>query len=199
MVGKLNLGIILLVVLLCHGSAAQTKEEEKHAEAKKTTRLTLSSASAEPGQPVLVTIYVTPAEGIAVGGVKLEITYGSANLKFERLEPGITAEIAEVDLTSDIKTGKNDEGVETSTLTIKTKASNSEPLSQGILGGLFAYVTFKISESAGPAVIPLHTVAEVVELGSNKPLANLQTADASVEVFAPGTQPPAVSCFFFTH
>ncbi len=199
MVWKLCLWNVMFLGLLGSVSAAQTKEQEKQdAEAKKFTRIKLGDTSAVPGQPALVPIYLTPAEGVEVGSVKMEITFVSANMKFEKLERGIAAEMADIDLTGDIKAGKNDKGVETSTVIIQTKPSNSEPRTRGISAGLLGYMTLKVSESGRPAVITLHTVAEVRDLGSNKPMTNVRTGDAILEVFAPGTQ-PAVSCFFFSH
>ena len=190
---------VIIFSLLYSMSAAQTIEQAKQdAEAKKSTRIKLGDTSAVPGQPALVPIYLTPAEGVEVGDVKVEITFVSANMKFEKLERGIAAEMADIELTGDVKVGKNDKGVETSTVIIQTKPSNSEPRTRGISAGLLAYLTLKVSESGRPAVITLHTAAEVRELGSNKPLTNVRTGDAIMEVFAPGTQ-PAVSCFFFSH
>ena len=140
---------------------------------------------------------MTPAEGTKVGRLKLEVTFVSANMKFEKVERGLAAEMGNVELKSEMKQGKNDKGVETTTVTLQTSFS-SEPPEDGIPGGVLAYITLQVSDQARPAVIALHTVAEVGELGTNKPLKNLRIAESNVQVFAPGTQ-PAISCFFFSH
>jgi hypothetical protein len=198
---KLCFGSVLLVGLFSRVAAAQfedTEDEKPDPEAKKFTRVMLRNTDATPGQSIVVPIYFTPAEGVAVGHLKITVTFVSVNMKFLKMERGIAAEISDIELKTSVKEGKNDRGVETSTLTIVTANSSSEPPKEGIHDGLFAYMTLKLSDTARPAVIKLNTVAEAKELGTNNPVKNLQTAEAQVEVFAPGTQ-PAVSCFFFSH
>ena len=198
---KLCIGSVLLLGLFSRLAAAQiegTEDEKPDPEAQKFTRVMLKNADATPGQPVVVPIYFTPAEGVAVGHLKIAITFVSVNMKFLKMERGIAAEISDIELKSDVKVSKNDKGVETSTLMIETANSSSEPPKEGIHDGLLAYMTLKLSDTARPAVIKLNIVAEAKELGSNKPVKNLQTSEAQVEVFAPGTM-PAVSWFFFSH
>lgn len=198
---KLCFWSVLLLGLFSRVAAAQLEdsdEEKPDPEARKFTRVFLKNADTTPGQSLVVPIYLTPAEGVQIGQLKISITFVSVNMKFLKLERGIAAEISDIDLKSEVKLGKNDKGVETSTLTIQTESSSAEPRKEGIHEGLLAYMTLKLSDSARPAVIKLNTTAEAKELGSNKPVKNLQTAEAQVEVFAPGTQ-PAVSCFFFSH
>ena len=200
-VWKLCLWNVLILAVFCHIAAAQlrdTEEDKPDPEARKFTRVVVGSVNAVPGQAVIVPIYFTPAEGVQVGRLKIEITFVSVNMKFNKLERGIAAEIGNVDLTSDLKPGKNDKGVETSTFKIQTSYSSSELPKEGIHEGLLAYMTLQVGETARPAVIALRTIAEAGELKSNKPLNNVKTPDAQLEVFAPGTQ-PAVSCFFFSH
>lgn len=200
MVWKLSLWNVLLLALFCHVAVAQLQDEEDKPDpqAKKFTRVALGNVNAVPGQAVVIPIYFTPAEGVKVGSLKIEITFVSVNMKYQKLERGIAAEIGNVDLKSEVKPGKNEKGVETSTLKIQTSQSSSEPSQQGIHEGLLAYMTLQVSETARPAVITLRVAAEAGDLKTNKPLKNVQTPDAQVEVFAPGTQ-PAVSCFFFSH
>ena len=199
---KLCLYSVLLAGLFCRIAAARIQsadeDEKPDPEARKFTRVMLRNTDATPGAAIVVPIYFTPAEGVAVGYLKIQITFVSVNMKFQKLERGIAAEISDVDLKSEVKLGKNDKGVETTTLTIQTVNSAAEAPKDGIHEGLLAYMTLKLSDTARPAVIKLNTVAEAKEAGSNKPLKDLRTAEAQVEVFAPGTQ-PAVSCFFFSH
>src|SRR6266446_8459857 len=107
----LGIGTGVLVVLLCQVSAAQESsgkaQEKERIDPKTTTRVTLGSTSGTPGTSVVVPIYLMPAEGVDIGLLKLEVNFVSANLKFDKLEGGIAAEMGNVDLSSDLKTSKN--------------------------------------------------------------------------------------------
>ncbi len=163
---------------------------------KTTTRVALGSASGTPDTSVVVPIYFTPAQGVEVGRVKVDIVFVSANMKFGKLERGIAAETGNVELKTDLKAQKNDKGIETSTLTVEGSAPGSAK--SGIPAGLLAYVTMKISENGRPAKIALRTAAEATHLDNGQPVKNVRSFDGQVEVFAPGTM-PMVNCFFFSH
>lgn len=193
--GKLFLWSLVCAGLLCQAAAAQEEsgkaQEKEPIDTKTTTRITLGSSSGTPGTSVVVPIYFTPAEGVEAGHLKVEVTFVSANLKFDKVERGIAAEMGDVDLKDELKTAKNDQGVETSTLQVEASAKKAIP------AGLLGYITMKINESGRPANITLRASAEGSDLNS-KPITKLRAFDAQVEVLAPGTQ-PAVACFFFSH
>ena len=199
---KLCFRTATLMGLLCHVAAAQQSsgkpEAKEQIDPKTTTRITLGSSSGTPGMSVVVPIYFTPAEGVTVGRLKLEVNFVSANLKFNKLERGIAAEMGNVDLTSDLKLGKNEKGLETSDLTVQAGFPSSESPQKGIPPGLLGYLTLKINDTGRPATITLRAKVEGAEAGSNKPLTKVRAFDAQVEVLAPGTL-PAIACFFFTH
>ena len=176
----------------------EAQKEEGEGNPKTNARVILGSISGAPGTTVVVPIYYTPIEGIEVGRLKLEVTFVSTNLKIEKLDRGIAAEFGDVNLSSEVKLGKNEKGVETSTLTLVASLSSSEPPKRGLPNGLLAYLNLTINEKGRPAIITLKSSAEATELGSNKPAQNLRTVDATVEILAEGTE-PAVACFFFTH
>lgn len=193
--GNICLWGLLCAGLLCQVLAAQEESgkapEKEPIDTKTTTRVTLGSSSGTPGTSVVVPIYFTPAEGVEVGGLKVEVVFVSANLKFDKVERGIAAEMGDVDLKDELKIGKNDKGVETSTLVVQASAKKAIP------AGLLGYITMKINETGRPANINLRASAEGKDLAS-KPVTKLRAFDAQVEVLAPGTQ-PAVACFFFSH
>jgi hypothetical protein len=192
----------LWVVIMCAAFAASGFTAQKEAakgqgkeeiDPKTTTRITLGSSSGTPGTSVVVPIYFTPAEGVQANHVNLEVNFVSANVKLDKVERGIAAEMGDVDLKNDLKTAKNDKGVETSTLHIEAQAPDKKPIPAGLLG----YITLKISETGRPANITMRANAEASDLAS-KPISKVRGLDAQVEVLAPGTQ-PAVACFFFSH
>lgn len=194
--------LVSLVSVLCQAAAAQedpAKSQGKEPiDAKTTTRVALGDNSGTPGTSVPIPIYFIAAEGVEVGRLQLDVNFVSVNMKFDKLDPGIAAEMGNVNLTSDVKLGKNDKGVETSTVTVQVSLPSAQPPKKGIPSGLLGYITLRISVTGRPAKISLHGSAEGAELGSGKPLKNVRTTDAEVEVLAPG-QLPAVACFFFSH
>src|SRR5581483_9625681 len=107
--GKIFLWITL-AGLLCHSAAAQQDKakaaEKEEIDPKTTTRVTLGSSSGTPGTSVVVPIYFTPAESVQVGRLSVEVNFVSANLKFDKLERGIAAEMGDVELKSETKTAK---------------------------------------------------------------------------------------------
>jgi hypothetical protein len=175
---------------------ASAPPQEKPIDPQTTTRLTLGSTSGTPGTSTVVPVYFTPAGNAAAGRLRFEVTFVSRNLKFTKLDAGIAAELGNIELQTDLRESKNEEGLETSTLAVVATAPASEP--KGIPAGLLGYLTFQILESARPAVISLRASAEAAQSGSGTPLADVRAFGAQVEVMAPGEQ-PAVACFFFSH
>ena len=191
---------MMVMVLVCQAAAQEQSGEAEKApiDPKTTTRVTLGSSSGTPGTSLVVPIYFTPAQELQVGRLKLEVNFVSTNLKFTKLDAGIAAELGNVDLSTDLQMGENENGVETTTLTVTASFLSEEPPEKGIPAGLLGYITMRIEEEGRPASITLRTAAEGSLLGSNEPLEDLRSFDAKVDVLAPGTQ-PIVACFFFTH
>lgn len=163
---------------------------------KKTTRLTLGSTSGTPGTSVVVPIYFTPAEEEPVGQVKLDVNFVSKNLKYAKLDLGAAAEIGELEIVTESKDGKNDQGLETTTLSLRAavRGGTGKPVPSGLIG----YLTLNILETAVPANISLRAAAEAVKAGNAGPAGDVRAFGAQVEVLAPGTE-GTVACFFFTH
>lgn len=67
--GFLLVGVLGSASLLSAASAQQQTAEtgQESSDSKKTTRVTLGSASATPGTSVVIPIYFTPGEGMRVG------------------------------------------------------------------------------------------------------------------------------------
>lgn len=193
--------LMLLMVLASYATA--TQRDSKNASGKESppvnpmiTRVKVGSSNAVLDSAVSIPVYFTLAEGVEVGSLKVQVTFVSVNMKFKKLQPGLAAQMGNVDLKSSVTMGKNEKGVETSTVTVEASVPSSQP--KGVPTGVLAYLTLQISPNARSAKISLRTSAEATEVGSNKPLKDLQTADATVEVDAPG-EVPQVGCFFFSH
>ncbi len=86
-----KLSVWTMILICLHGNvfAAQEglrRERERSAsDSRTTTRVTLGSSSGTAGSTVVVPIYFTPAEGVEVARLKLEVNLVSVNLKFEKL------------------------------------------------------------------------------------------------------------------
>ena len=190
--------VLFSAVLFVRAAAAQKAggKADGKSPSKTVARVTLGSGSGTPGKSVVVPLYFTPLQGVNVGRLKLKVEFVSANVKFSRIDKGIAADMGKVEVSAELKEGKNAKGVDTSTVTVLASPTSESPnnaLPQGLLG----YLTMQISESARPANIGLHATAESAEPGTNK-LQEVQAVDAKIEVIAPGSE-PMVDCFFFSH
>ncbi|MBI4460454.1 MAG: hypothetical protein HY648_10405 [Acidobacteria bacterium] len=186
-------GLIIHLVLLAGIALASAQQ----AEAPKATRVILGSTSGPPASPVVVPIYFTPLEGVDVGRLTLTVDFISRNLKFSKIDPGVAAEMGKVDVTAEAKDGKNEEGLETTTLTITASFLQSPPPDKGIPSGLLGYLSLDVNADARPATINLRAAAEAQDLKTNQPIP-IEAASSTVDVLAPGTE-PLVVCFIFSH
>lgn len=184
-------------------------------DAGKPPRLTLASASGSPGGVLVMPIYFAP-EGVALDRIQLKTTFVSRNLKFTRLTRGSAAEGASVEVSSEAIESKDDKGLEHTTLTITAKMpapaagrdiadrdTASRDTGKGIPGGLLGYITLRVSETAGPAIISFRSTVEatlVSDPARPQPARQqeVEIIDDQVEIIAAGSE-PLVSCFFFTH
>ena len=200
--GQLVLWSTLVSSVSCLPAASQGTSrivrENSGPDSAKRTRVALASNSGPPGSVVIIPIYFTPAAGVEVGRLKLTVNFVSASVKFGKLERGIAAQVPDLEFRSEIQFGKNEKGLETSTLTVVAGFSSPEPPKKGIPGGILGYLNLRIIEQAPAALISLRTTAEGAELGSNKPLTDIESPAAHLEI-AWVDAPPNVTCFFFAH
>lgn len=200
--GVLLAGWLTAAVWLSPSARAQGQttraQGNEEVDPQTTTRVTLGGTSGTPGSSVVVPIYFSPAQNVAVGRLRLEVTYVSINLKFSKLDTGIAAELGGVDVHAEVREGKTDRGLDAQTVTITASFLSPEPPARGIPPGLLAYMTLKVGQDGRPASIGLRPTAEARELRTNQPIQNLRAFATQVDVLAPGTQ-PLISCFFFTH
>ncbi len=162
------------------------------------THVKIDASNATPGASFSTPVYFTPAKGVQVGRLKIELSFVSANLKFVKLDQGLLVEKDNLDLKSELKTDKNDKGIETSTVTIQAAVPSPESAKDGISDGVLAYLVFKVDEKGRPANITLHVTGEAKEVKTGKPVKDFVASDSRVDVFAPGNL-PTVACFFFSH
>ena len=188
--------LIGLAVALAGTSAAAQTAQQAEIDPETTTRVTVGRSSGQPDTTAMVPIYFTPPSTRTVGYVRLQVTYVSANIHFEKIEAGPAAESGQVGLKAEVTTGKNEAGIPTETVTITAGAPAAS--AGGIPKGLLAYLTLRARPEARPAKITLRSSASASGPGSDAPLPDVQSFDGELEVQAPNTGPTVV-CFFFTH
>jgi len=194
-----RLALLTLVLFGARYTSAWAAQQEQSAPSSEASaNVVLGGTSGAPGESVVVPVYLRPPDGKAISWIKLEVTFVSVNLKYVKTEPGIAADMGNVEVKSDSSAGKNDKDLETTTVTVSATAPSSGNGNNGIPAGLLAYITMRINESGRPATIALQTKLQATEFGTDKTLDQMKAADTEVEVVAPGSE-PAVACFFFTH
>jgi cohesin domain-containing protein len=179
-------------------TAAAAQDSGVEGSQKNAPHLTLGDSDGSPGGNIVVPIYFAPSDAVEVGELKFDINFVSRNLKYSSVKRGLAAEAGNVDVHADSKEGKNDKGLETTTLTVVAAVAQAKPGQKGIPGGLLGYITLNVSDKAGPANITLRVTAQAAEFGTKQPVANLKTTDGQVDILAAGSE-PLVSCFFFSH
>lgn len=162
--------------------------------AQQATIVTVSQSAGPPDSKVTVPVYFTPAAGVAVGRLVLDVKVPSALLTFQGAELsglseglGVTADVSQ-------KAGPDDGStIVHIVLAAQAQGSSREPLPDGPL----VHLAFVVAASVKPGtVIPL------------EPTATAQTFDdppRAVEplVVPPGeivvSEPGISSCFFYMH
>lgn len=195
------LGRSAILFWLVSGAAAsaalarQSAAPQAPIDPKTTSRITLGSTSGEAGTSVVVPVYFTPAEQAPLAQATLTINFVSRNMKFSKVDMGVAAELGSVELKTDTRDGTNEQGLETTTLTLTAAvpADSGKTIPSGLLG----YVSFTISQTAVPANISLRAEA-TGRLASGDAAKDVRALGAQVEVLAEG-EGGLVSCFFFTH
>ena len=157
-------------------------------------RLTLASATGAPGGSLVVPIYFD-SEGRGIGRLRFETTFVSRNLKLQKFTAGSAAETAETQVASDFAESKDDQGLEHTTLTVTFQATDAaRPIPAGLLG----YISLRVGEKAGPAIISFHSKVEATLASGSAASQDVEIVDDQVEIIAEGSE-PLISCFFFTH
>ena len=177
---------IIPVILGCLilPSAAHTQVVSK----ERISRVSLADASGGPGSRVEVPISFVPGEGVALGRLKLKITYRSVDLLFERIEraPAIDWEKVDVYL-EDHKVSENDRS-EYTTLTVVATLRSAAPDQDGLPRGILGSLRFRIRDDADGAIIGLIVRAEAtaVRTGTSLPPSRVRERDGAIIVVAPG-------------
>ncbi len=216
---RATLGVLAIVIALvefgAHAASAFSGQSETQAlpdDGKKSSaegqqqagpsipRITFGEQSGTPGGNVVVPLFYTPARGLELRSVTVEVEWVSKNLRFARLDRGIAAEMIGANVTAKVTgTSKDAKAIEHSTLRIDVSEVDENP-KKGLPEGLLAYLTFQISPDAQPFSIELRAKqVSATEIGTGaKKIAKVKLENGKVNVESPGL-PAYVTCFFFSH
>jgi hypothetical protein len=162
--------------------------------AAKAPRLTLASSTGTPGGSLVIPVYLDNA-GVALATLHLETTFVSRNLKLQKFTPGSAAEASDTKVAIGSSEEKDDAGLEHTTLRVEFEAADkSRPIPNGLVG----YISLRVNEKAGPAIISFRSHAEATLASDSSQKTTIEIIDDQVEIIAEGSE-PLISCFFFTH
>src|SRR5688572_9280910 len=116
----------LLLALLVVSLRGTARAQAESAASEARPNIVLGGGSGSPGETVVIPIYYTPPDGVEIAGLRLEVSFVSVNLKYEKIENGIAAELGNVVVKGDLTVGKNEAGIETSTVTVSATALANE-------------------------------------------------------------------------
>ena len=183
-------------------SPASPEEEGAGGEQSPRTipRIVLGAQTATPGVNVVIALYYTPAQGVELRSLVVEVEWVSKHLQFVRSQRGIAAEMIGANVDTKVTGTRTDsESLERTTLRIDASVVEENP-KRGLPEGLLAYLTFRVSSDAQPFAIELRpTLVSALDISSPaRKIAEAEMENGKVSVELPGL-PPYVTCFFFTH
>ncbi len=111
-------------------SPASPEEEDAGGEQSQRTipRIVLGTQTATPGVNVVIALYYTPAQGVELRSLVVEVEWVSKHLQFVRSQRGIAAEMIGADIDSKVTGTRTDsESLERSTLRINASVVEENP------------------------------------------------------------------------
>ncbi len=183
--------IPLISLLLVQGMGAATLQEGGTSSAR-PIRVDLGFGQSPPGGTVVISVILTPPRGVQVGSTTNEITFPTQLLSFQEAIKGLSAEVAESEITTEVR--QDDQDPESSILKVTVQGKAAMVIPRGTLVDLM----FDISEQA--------VLGDTIVLKNS---ASAMSADDPPQSFDPvlGNDGELVidetaivfSCFFFMH
>lgn len=180
--------LILAATLAINGAIATGRSQQPDG----ATTLSLGESAAPAGSPVVAPLTLSAAGGLEIGAVEVRLTFPTALLTFEKIEPSGLSLAVDAVVQAEVKA---EPGGQSSTLLVKVFTAPGS--GKALPSGLLAYVGFKIHESAKPETsIALALAAEALTAGEpRQPVTPVAAANATIKV----ARPPVPACFFYMH
>ncbi len=135
------LTMTLTSLSLATGVEAATTQEEG-IPSQKPTRLDLGFVQSPPGSHASIPITLTPPRGVQIGSATNEITFPTRSLSFVEAKKGLAAQVAEAEVTTEVR--QDDQDPENSILKVTIEGKAGMAIPRGVLVDL----VFEILEQA---------------------------------------------------
>jgi hypothetical protein len=185
------LAVALVLLPLVPGVIAATTQQDQ-TPTRKATRLDLGFSQTPPGSHVSIPLILTLPRGGQIGSATNEITFPTRLLSFQEARKGLSAEVAEAEITTEVR--QDDQNPENSILKITIEGKAGIAIPRGVLFDL----TFNISEQAQLGeTITLKNKASAVNLEDPpQPVDPVTGNDGEIVI---DEIPVVFACFFYMH
>ena len=171
---------------------------------ERVPRVSLGEVSTTPGANLMVPLVLTPDPENPLRSLTVDIEFVSKSLIFQKISPGMAAELVNADIQANLTEGEpDDKGLKRAKLRVAASLPESNP-KEGLPEGLLAYLLFQVSQDAKPVLIQLTPTVVLAEDLSTPPkkvasvaaepgLVIVEALDTLYERLVP------IACFFYMH
>ncbi len=159
---------------------------------RRAVRLDLGFGQSPPGSHVSMPIILTLPRGVEIGTATNEITFPTQLLSFQEVRKGLAAEIAEAEVTTEVK--QDDQDPESSILKVTIKGKAGMAIPRGVLVDL----VFNISEQAqlGETIVLKNSASAVSSDDPPQPIDPVTGNDGEIVIDETAI---VFACFFYMH
>jgi len=171
---------------------------------ERVPRVSLAHISTRPGAILMVPLSLAQDLENPLRSLTVDIEFVSKSLIFQKISPGMAAELVNADIQANLTEGEpDDKGLKRTKLRVAASFSESDP-KEGLPEGLLAYLLFQVSQDAKPVLIQLTPTVVLAEDLSTPPkkvasvaaepgLVIVEALDTLYERLVP------IACFFYMH
>lgn len=173
-------------------TATLASSSERPQQAGGETMVSVGESAAQAGSPVVAPLTLAAPGGVEIGAVDVRLTFPTALLTFEKIEPSGLALAVDAVVQAEVKAEPDGKSS-----TLHVKVFTAPASGRSLPSGPLAYLAFKVSETAKPETsIALVHAAEALTTGEpRQQVRPLTAAKAAIKV----ARPPVPACFFYMH
>ncbi len=188
---RILLAMALISLSLAAGAGTAVAQEEGTPR-RRAVRLDLGFGQSPPGSHVAIPITLTLPRGAQIGSATNEITFPTRFLSFQEARTGLAAEVAEAEVTTEVKQDDQDPQSSILKVTIEGKAGMAIP--RGVLVDL----VFSISEQAqlGETLVLKNAASAVSPDNPPQPIDPVTGTDGEIVIDETAI---VFACFFYMH
>ena len=188
---KISMFLIMILISLSLSPGTGVANAQDEGATQRATRLDLGFAQSPPGSNVMLPMTLIPTRGVVLGSTTNEITFPTQLLSFVEAKKGLAVEVAEAEITTEVR--QDDQDPENSILTV-TISGKGTAIPRGVLVDL----VFILSEQAqlGETIL-LGNVASA--MSPDDPPRLIETVTGTEGRIVVDETPVIFSCFFYMH